>query len=146
MTSAFLQGVRSAAAVELAARHIALRDLGRDLPDVEGVARIAVVVLTAAARDPVCQTQDLEVGLLSGKEVDLPRRIEVTEIVVGPDEILSGRDIAIGGATNLRYPDYLVIHPDIGGPQAIVGSRVAIEPSPRLARRDRWDRDGRGRW
>src|SRR5271166_6273534 len=145
MTSAFLQGVRSAAAVELAARHIALRDLGRDLPDVKGVARIAVVVLTAAG-DPVSQAQDLEIGLLSGKEVDLPRRIEVTEIVVGPDEILSGRDIAIGGAADLRYPDYRLIHPDIRGPHAIVGSRVAIEPSPRLARRDRWDRDGRGRW
>src|SRR5690348_14522696 len=90
---------RSATAVEPAARHIALRDLGRYIPDVKGVALVTAAVSGAAARNPVSQTQDLEICLLFRKEVDLPELVEVAAIAVDGDKILSGRDIAVGGAT-----------------------------------------------
>src|SRR6516165_10592952 len=132
----FAPGAQLAAAVEPAARHIALRNLRRNFPDIEGVARVTGIVLAAAASNPVCQAQDLEIGLLPGKEVDLSGRIEVTEIIVGADEVLPGRYIAIGGPADQRYPDNRLVHPNIRGAHAIVGPWVAIEPGPRLARRD----------
>src|SRR6516165_6879703 len=141
----FLLYKRSAAAVKPAVRDIGLRDFRRNFPDVEGVARVTSVVL-AAARDPICQAQNLEIGLLSGKEVNLPGRIEVTEIIVGPDQILPRRDIAIRGATDLRYPDYSLVHTDIWGSLAIVYPRVAVEPGAGLARRDRRHSHRRRRW
>src|SRR6266446_6365503 len=138
--SHFGSRVLSAAAIKLAARDIALRDLGRYFPDIEGVA--LAFVSNTTARGPVAQRHDLEIGLLPGEEVDPSRLIKVTPVAVYRDVVLAGRHIAVEGAARLRHPDDRLVHPQLRSPYAVVGSPVAVKPDSRLAGWDRrnWDR------
>src|SRR5262245_19076606 len=132
---------RSPAAIELATRDIALRDLRRHLPYVEGVA----LAFAATAENPVAQRDDLEIGLLPRIEVNPSGLVEIATVAVYGDVILAGRHIAIESAPRLRHTHDRLVHPQIRGARAVViRPSVAVEPNPRLARRDRRNGNGSG--
>src|SRR5580692_6984336 len=85
-----------------------LRDLRRDQPGVERIAR--EVLRAGDAHPPRFQRDDLDVKLLAGGEVDIFVLVEVLTEALGRDVIMPGRNIAIEGAAVCDSPEKIAVY------------------------------------
>src|SRR4029077_21144605 len=87
---------------------------------------------TAAANNPGSQRHDLDKQLLPGGELDILFLVEIFAVAVDGDVLGTRQDVPIGSTARFRDPNDRLVHPQIGGPDAVVGSPVTIEPNPGL--------------
>jgi len=74
---------RLLAAIEWGVRHVCLRDLRRDVPDVEARSLETIRTLRrAAAANAVAQRHDLQIYLLSRYQINICVRFGVAEILL----------------------------------------------------------------
>src|SRR4051812_46531875 len=125
------RGLSDAAAV---AGDFGLRDLRRDHPCVERVARN--VLRPGDAHAPRIQRDNLDVELLARGEVDISVLVEVSAEALRRDVIMPGRNIAIKCAAVFGSPDVAAVHVDQSKIEALGGFPGTVEPHPSLPR---WD-------
>ena len=127
---------RLIAAVEGAAGGIDSGGFGRDH------LRVKVLDICAAdlAAHPLPLRQDLDVCLLSGRQVDVRELIDIgTEIAVDRDGVVSRCDIAIESPVGFRYPCNLTVQPEIRAVLGLAWPATTIESEPRSPGWDRRD-------